>query len=64
MLTHFVFATLIRALASSIGHNSDWQVEAGRSRLLSSSNGMKSSTNIFLQQPWKKERKERKDSEK
>lgn len=51
-VTHFVLATLMRALANNIGHSSDWQVEAGRSRLFPSSNGMESSTVIFLQQPW------------
>lgn len=49
--TYFVFATLMRALANNIGHSSDWQVEAGRSSLFSSLNGMESSIVIFLQQP-------------
>lgn len=51
-VTYIVQAILIRALANSIGQISDWQVEAGRRRLFSSSNGMLSSTVIFLQEPW------------
>lgn len=53
-VTYFVLASLIRALANNIGHNSDWHVVAGRSSLLPSSNGIESSTVTFLQQPWKK----------
>lgn len=57
LVTHFVFATLMRALANNIGQSSAWQVEAGRRRLFSSSNGIESSIVIFLQQPWKHKRK-------